>query len=321
LNGQLPPSGTRRSKTPVDQKRWDILGIGSAAVDDLVYVEHFPAPDSKLPVQGMRRQGGGLTATALVTAARHSARTAYLGCLGDDELARFTLTELEREGVDCSPTQRIQGACPFHAVVIVDLSGCSRTILYSGEGYREPDPQGITAELIASCKVLFVDHLVPRSGIRAAGLARNLNIPIVADFEENDDPNFPDYLALIDHLLIGAPLAARLSGESAISNMVKALARPECTCCVVTAGELGCWYSERGGQIIHVPAFHVAVMDTTGCGDVFHGAYAASIARGESVAHAVRIASAASALKATQPGGRSGIPDLQTTLKFLKEGT
>src|SRR5512139_3324623 len=182
---------------PAPGIRWDILGIGSAAVDDLVYVDHFPNPDTKLPVQAMRRQGGGLTATALVTAARHSARTGYLGCLGDDELSLFTIAELEREGVDCSPTQRIPGARPFHAVVIVDLSGCSRTILYSGEGYREPDLQGIDPVLISSCRLLFVDHLVPKAGIKAARLARDLNIPIVADFEENDAPDFDTFLGLI----------------------------------------------------------------------------------------------------------------------------
>ncbi len=49
---------------------WDVLGIGSIAVDDLIYVEHYPAPDSKLPVLEVHRQGGGNTATALVVAVR-----------------------------------------------------------------------------------------------------------------------------------------------------------------------------------------------------------------------------------------------------------
>ncbi len=88
-------------------------------------------------------------------------------------------------------------------------------------------------------------------------------------------------------------------------------------CCVVTAGDQGCWYSEWGAEIRHQPAFPVDVVDTTGCGDVFHGVYAACLAAGLSVSEAVRTASAAAALKATHPGGRSGIPTLDEIRRFV----
>jgi sulfofructose kinase len=61
------------------------------------------------------------------------------------------------------------------------------------------------------------------------------------------------------------------------------------------------------------------VVDTTGCGDVFHGAYAACIARGDTVAAAIQVATATSAIKATQPGGRAGIPDRPTVERFMQE--
>ena len=88
---------------------------------------------------------------------------------------------------------------------------------------------------------------------------------------------------------------------------------------MVTAGERGCWYAERDGEVLHVPAFRVQVVDTTGCGDVFHGAYAACLAWGYPVRRAIQVATAAAGLKATQPGGRSGIPDLPTVQRFLEE--
>jgi hypothetical protein len=86
---------------------------------------------------------------------------------------------------------------------------------------------------------------------------------------------------------------------------------------VVTGGDRGCWYAEGAGAVHHVPAFEVAVVDTTGCGDVFHGAYAACIARGEPVRQAIRVAAAAAALKATRPGGRAGIPTRPAVDAFL----
>jgi sugar/nucleoside kinase (ribokinase family) len=63
------------------------------------------------------------------------------------------------------------------------------------------------------------------------------------------------------------------------------------------------------------------VVDTTGCGDVFHGAYAAALAQGMELRERVRLASAAAALKATQPGGQRDIPNLRAVRRFLKEQT
>jgi sugar/nucleoside kinase (ribokinase family) len=112
--------------------RWDVLGLGIAAVDDLLYVDVYPRPDSKVAVRARQRQGGGLTATALVAAARLGARAAYGGVLGHNELSRFTLRELQREGVDCASVLRKGEAEPCHSIVVVDRSTGSRTILPLG---------------------------------------------------------------------------------------------------------------------------------------------------------------------------------------------
>ena len=103
--------------------------------------------------------------------------------------------------------------------------------------------------------------------------------------------------------------------------MVRALRSPAHTATVVTAGERGCWYMSRetGDAVRHQPACRVQVVDTTGCGDVFHGAYAAAIVRGESVPRAITVATAAAGLKATQPGGRRGIPDWETVARVIQE--
>ena len=299
--------------------RWDVLGFGVVAVDDLVYVDQYPLPDTKMPIRNQQRQGGGLAGTALVAASRLGAKAAYCGVLGDDELSRFTLQELEREGVDCTPILYNPEARPFHAIVIVDISTGHRCILYSSAGVTEPEPERITPDLVTNCRVLFVDHTVIEAGLRAIELAHTHGIPVVGDIELDSGPRLPDLMQQIDHLILGIQLAGRMTGESEPVAMVRALSRPDRACCVVTAGERGCWYSEHGGEVRHFPAFRVQVVDTTGCGDVFHGAYAACIARGESIGRAIQIATAAAGIKAMRPGGRSGIPDLPMIVRFLKE--
>ena len=84
----------------------------------------------------------------------------------------------------------------------------------------------------------------------------------------------------------------------------------------VTQGRDGCFWLENGA-LCHQPGFEVNVIDTTGAGDVFHGALAVSLGQKLPAADAVRFASAVAALKCTKPGGRAGIPDCDQTRSFL----
>jgi len=301
--------------------RWDVLGLGIVAVDDLFYVARFPEPDTKRPMLAERRQGGGLTGTALVAAARLGARAAYCGVMGEDDLAAFTLAELEREGVDCSVVQRRPGARPIHAVIIVEQATGQRTILYTHAGFVTPAADDISEELIASCRVLMMDGYAGAGGVRAGQIARRLGIPFVADIERLEEPTTLALFELADHLIIGAETAAQATGAREPAAAAAILARSDRACCAVTAGALGCWYAASDGRsepsVRHFPAFPVNVVDTTGCGDVFHGAYAAALARGERIERAIQVATAAAGMKATQPGGRPGIPTWTAVESFL----
>jgi sulfofructose kinase len=299
--------------------QWDVLGLGAVAVDDLVYVDRYPAADSKQPIRSKVRQGGGLAGTSLVAAARLGGKAAYCGVLDTDELSTFTIQELEREGVDCSPCITRLGARPVHSIIIVDQSVGTRAILYSKAGVMEPGPDDIPESLIGNCRVLFVDHLVLGTALRLIPMAHRLGVPVVADIEEDSHPQLREFLGGVDHLIVGIDLAARVTGLSDPLQMVNALASSGRVCSVVTAGTQGCWYRERGGSVQFFPAFPVQTVDTTGCGDVFHGAYEISIARGVSVSRAIQIAAATAGLKATRPGGRDGIPDYPTVMQFLAE--
>lgn len=299
---------------------WDVLGFGVVAVDDLVYVDTYPGPDSKAPVREERRDGGGLAGTALVAAARLGARVAYGGVLGDDDLSRFTLAEFEREGVDCSLIRRQPGARPTHSTIIVERSTGRRTILYCGIGAVSPDIRDFS-EAIPSCRVLFLDNTITPFAFDAVALAHAHGIPVVVDLERTPDGAAMRLGEQVDHLIVGSVFAAKLTGKSEPVEMVRALHRPTHSACIVTVGEHGCWYAtaDSGDQVRYWPAYSITAVDTTGCGDVFHGAYAATIARGGSIERAIAVATATAGVKATKPGGRQGIPDLATVEQLIKE--
>ena len=299
--------------------RWDVLGIGIVAVDDLVYVAHYPIPDSKQPILAKDRQGGGPTATALVAMARQRLRAAYCTVLGNDELSRFSVEELEKEGVSCAPVIRRPEARPYHSIIVVDRGTGLRTILYSAEGVTDPWPDEISEELVASCRLLFVDAYRIEPVLRAAEIAAKLGIPIVADIDDGAIPGVERLMTLVDHLVVGTALAGQVTGKRDPVAMTAELARAGRTCTVVTGGAAGCWYAEHGGDVKHFPAYEITTVDTTGCGDVFHGVYAAAIVQGTTIETAIQKATAAAALKAMQPGGRKGIPDQAAIDRFLAE--
>src|SRR5262249_52287729 len=130
--------------------RWDVLGIGCSAVDDLLYVEAYPTADTKVRVRRRERQCGGLTATALVAASRLGARCAFAGVLGDDENSRFVLDALSREGVDVGPLVYRPCARPIHSTIIVDETRHTRTILYDLTGSVGADTEAPRADVIRS---------------------------------------------------------------------------------------------------------------------------------------------------------------------------
>ena len=300
-------------------KTVDVVGLGAVAVDDLIFVDQYPLADTKVRVRETAREGGGLCGTALVAAARLGAHCAYLGVLGEDELSQFTRTQLELEGIDCSKVLFEPDARPHHSTIVVDRTHGTRTIFSDERGACEFPEASISAELIARARVLFVDHTAPMAGKRAAGLAREIGIPLVADIERLNSSSILELLPLVDHLIVGLKLGRELCGEETPADIARQLAH-ERAVAVVTDGERGCWAccQSEPDKVLWRPAFAVEVVDTTGCGDVFHGAYAACLARGASLPKRLETASACAALKAQQPGGRRGIPTWTTIEKFLK---
>jgi sugar/nucleoside kinase (ribokinase family) len=303
----------------MNAQHWDILGFGIVAVDDLLVVESYPPPDAKTAVLEKSRQGGGLTGTALVAASRLGAKCAYGGVLGDDELSAWTLAELEREGVDCAPVIHQADARPYHSIIIVDRTHHTRNIFFSGTGVTPRPLTEIDATLVSQARVLFVDHEGIESMLHAVTLAKKLGIPTVADIERSEHPKTGELIEQIDHLILSASFACKFTGMDDPAKAVESLHKgAQRACTAVTVGKEGCWYIIEEEGIQHQPAFEVQVVDTTGCGDVFHGAYAAGIAWGWPVSRCIRFAAAAAAIKATKAGGRKGIPDRSTVFQFLK---
>ena len=294
-----------------------VLGFGAVAVDDLVFLERFPVPEEKLPVISNQRQGGGLIGTALVAAARLGVSTAYCGVFGHEELCSYSRQALQEEGVDITLIQDQPDARPFHSIVLVDQALQQRTILYQQQGVTEPHITAQVEHAIAQAGVILIDHTVLGIAPDILRIAHAHRVPVAADFERHTNPRLMDVLLQVDHLIISERTAKAISGEDRVPAMVEKLSCHGPQNCVVTVGADGCWWKARDEEMRHTPAFDVPVVDTTGCGDVFHGGYCAALCLGFSLEECIRYATAAAGMKAGVPGGRAGSPDREKLERFL----
>jgi sulfofructose kinase len=299
----------------------DVLGLGNTAVDDILFVPHYPPADSKVAVIKSARQCGGLAATALVAASRLGAKCAYAGMLGHDELSIYVEENLLREGIDLTYVVRRPDAAPSHSTIVVVKETGTRNIFCETASLSGADDNLPSEEFIRNTKVLMIDRWGTQGMLRAASIARKAGIPVVSDIESSNFEGFGELFAAVDHVIISVDFALEYTGESTPEAAAKALWNPDRHTIVVTCGANGSVaiskeYSDLNPR--RHQAFAVEVVDTTGCGDVFHGAYAAALAEGLDLDRRLEMAAATSALKATVPGGQAGIPSRKTVDDFLQ---
>lgn len=264
------------------------------------------------------RQCGGQTINALVSASRLDARCAYAGWLGTDEDSVFLGKTLEAEGVDIQQAKVEADVKPIRTTILVDTTANTRTILFNLEGTRGA-PEDIHPEVIRNSKILFVDHYGIEGMHRAAKVAKRAGIPIVADFEHAGGPGFSELLPMVDHLILSFPFAKSITNAKTPEDAVKKLFHEDREVVAITWGTRGSWYSTKDEPSVvnHQPAFQVPIVDTTGCGDVFHGAYMVALMERFEPQRRFEFASAAAAINASQEGAQRGMPRRTELEKFL----
>ena len=126
-----------------------------------------------------------------------------------------------------------------------------------------------------------------------------------------------DLTSLVTHVVAPKSCAERLAPEATWEARLTALTAEGPPFAAVTVGEEGCYYL-NGGKLSHQPPFSVPVVDTTGAGDAFHGAFACALGRRWSEDRAVTFASAVGALTCRALGGRTAIPRFEETVAFIE---
>jgi sulfofructose kinase len=288
--------------------------VGSAVMDHLFRLPDLPREPGKYVAGAHLDVGGGPAATAAVTVARLGRPVGLIAPVGADAAGAAIVSELRALDVDTRWVHAVPGATSSVSAVLVDGRG-ERVIV----NHRDPQIDAAVAwvEAIAfdGFAALLSDVRWPRGNRLALERARAAGVTTVLDGDVCPDDMTP-LVALADHAAFSQPGLRRFTGESDPERGLRAAAARTPGVVYVTLGGAGCLWLD-GGRLRRLPAFPVPVVDTTGAGDVFHGALLVAIADGLAGEAAVRFASAAAALKCTRPGGRDGIPTRQELTAFL----
>lgn len=277
-----------------------VVGFGAVSLDEILLVEQ-PLSAGKGRVAHRQRSLGGNVAIALATAASLGAVSRFIGYLPDPVVSPDLLDELHRCGVDVTSARVVDGTEPIRSTVIVAPDG-ERFIAFD-DGTTVGAPADLDLDLIRAADVLVVDGYGSEAGLRAVVAARAAGIPVIADLEQPEAPGVQRLMREVDHLIVPVSFARAVTGRAEPAEMLDALWHDGRHSVVVTVGAEGSWFRTASARLCHVEALRVDVVDTTGCGDVFHGAYAWAIATGVPIVDAVTIANAAAAICATALGG------------------
>ena len=292
------------------------LCVGAAHVEVLGVVPKFPVRMAvRQELSAFSLQGSGTAANVAVTLVRLGAQARFAGVLPEDFMGDFAASSLADAGVELSGLKRAGTIAPS-ALVLVDHDTRGRTELYSRGEVEEFTAADVPGTALTGIDLLAVDGFFAEAQLDLMREARKRKILTLLIAHEGG-PHIKELLSNCDAVIVGEAFAGDLGAK--VPSHLNVLFDYGPQCVVVTLGRDGCVGQERGGKPITVEPIRVPVVDRTGAGDVFRGAFAYAWMNKMPLYERLRFATAAAALKCQSYGSREGIPDVAAVEAALKQ--
>lgn len=295
----------------------DIVGIGTPCVDLLVNVDVMPSDNSGARMRRYSWQGGGKVPTGVVASARLGGRVGMIGVVGSGTYGQFCLVDFERHGIDVSHMVVDEhGETPF-AVPISENSSGDRNIIYYPGNLSVLSPDEIDKDYITSARLLHISGASPAT-MYAAQCAHESGVLVAIDAERYR-PDLEELMPFID-VFIGSETCYRnLFDDERYHDHCRELQARGPHIVAFTLGSRGS-VGIDGDETFFEESISVPVRDTTGAGDVYHGAFNYGLLQGWETPYVARFSNIVAAIKCTRLGGRAAIPSLETVNRYLENG-
>ena len=293
-----------------------IICVGHAALDYVYRIEAFPPQPTKVRSLEHLESGGGMAANAAATIARLGGRAELWSRTGGDSAGTRIHQFLEADGVDIRFVRSFPHARSSTSAVIVDHVG-ERLIIGERDHAMPMESGWLPLARIAAAAVVMSDLRWVEATRDAFAEARAKGVPTLLDADLGGGGILEEFLCLADYAIFSAPALDAFAPDKSERAQLERVLRTGVRHAGVTRGAGGYSWLERDGASGHQPAFETEIVDTTGAGDAFHGAFAWALANGEGPASCARIAAATAALKCRRLGARAGLPTRNELDEFL----
>lgn len=302
-------------------KPFSVIGLGVSTVDILSLVDHFPSNQGVQRAHNMVVQGGGPVATAIVTLARLGARTAMIDTVGDDWRAQILLDEFKQEGVNTEHVLQHEGSTSSTASIAVRREDGARSIIYFPGTAGDLHPEDLPRTAIETASILHINGRHWDACLQAVDWARRAGVQVSFDGGANRyRDELRELVPLTDICIVALEFAQCYTRETELEKAAGKLLDEGPELVVITDGIKGSGIYPQDGSPFHQPAYlFPKVVDTTGCGDSYHGAFLFGLCKEILYKEAAKLASAVAALNSQHLGGRTGLPTLQQVEAFLSQ--
>ncbi len=293
-----------------------IIGFDYPCMDMNILCPHMPKEEELVEFQDVSLMGGGKIANAVAAAARLGAETAFMGAVGNDRYGKLCVEDLKVLGVDVSHLEMRKGRTSF-CVSIIDSEKRGKHYLESASTVQPWNAADIPYEIFKKGDYLMLYHMDAAAEKMAEYVHENGGTVVVDgdEFDERTQRN----LRNIDVFILSEYYYNHLFSDREYKKNLGLLSKEGPQVVVVTLGAKGCAGMDHG-KFFESESYPVEVLDTTGAGDVFHGAFTCGMAEGMNAESAAGFAGAVSAIKCTVLGGRTGIPTRKCVEHFLNTG-
>lgn len=291
---------------PTDTCPVEVVGIGAATWDDLWLVPDFSAGESVTQASARAEMGGGPVATALCVLGRLGHCCTLLDVCGDDAAGRLIRDSLRHDGVDTRWLQTQAGAASPRAVVLVRQADGARQIHFMPSTAGEPAVTDGFLAMLKKARLLHLNGRHEHAARQAVALAHEAGVTVSFDGGAGRFRKSIRDLVEASHLrIVSISFARSMTRLERVADMADALLTPPARLVVITDGLRGSHVAEPGRPLHHQPALPAPqVVDTTGCGDVYHGAFLHGWLAGWSAPECAVLAADLAARNATGLGGR-----------------
>lgn len=300
-----------------DHSEKPVIVIGHAALDHLYRIAEFPEKPSKVRALEHIESGGGMAANAAAAVARLGGTARLWSRVGADGAGRRIRELLEADGVDIASVMVHEGARSSTAAVIVDGRG-ERFIVGERDHAMPVAADWLPLDDIGGAGAVLSDLRWLEGTTAVLERARALGVPTLLDVDTGGAEQLDGFLRLADYAIFSAAALEHFEGGGSDSARLAKVLTFGVKHAGVTRGAAGYTWACADGTSGRQPGFAVDVVDTTGAGDAFHGAFAWAVATGHDDAECARIAAAVSAIKCRALGARQGLPTRDELFAFLK---